>query len=155
MRITCGLVEGIRELIESRRDLDALQKNLSLALHLDILGPLNVASEVTLGGDGVANAKVSGLGVEERKIGVLLDLLVDLSNSLTSRLLALLARLGGSFGGSLGGSLGGGLGSCRCSSSSGLAATLGGRLLGRLKEEENIKIRNGKEKKGSKGGKGE
>jgi hypothetical protein len=145
VRITSCLVKSIRELVESRGDLDALQKNLSLALHLDILGPLNVASEVTLGGDGVTNAEVSGLGVEQRKVRVFLDLLVDLSNSLTSRLLALLARFGGGFGGSLGGSLGGGLGSCRCSS--GLAATLRGRLLGRLKMKENIRIGSGKERR--------
>lgn len=117
-------------MVESRRNLDTLQQNLSLALHLDILGPFNIASKITLGGNRISNTEVSWLGVEKIKIRVLLDLLVDFGNSFTSGFFTLL--LGARFGGRLGSGLGS---CCRSFGCSGLAATLRGRLLGGLEKE--------------------
>ena len=43
------LVEGVRELGDGRRDLQALGEDDLLALQADIFGPLHEASEVLLG----------------------------------------------------------------------------------------------------------
>lgn len=43
------LVEGVVELVESRRDLEALVEHDLLALQADVFGPLHEVGEVALG----------------------------------------------------------------------------------------------------------
>lgn len=59
-------VQGVLELREGRGDLQAHVQNLLLALHADILGPLDEARQVALGLDVLANAEVAGALLNQR-----------------------------------------------------------------------------------------
>merc|ERR1711959_30159 len=49
------LVEGVAELVDCRRDLDALQERHLAALQADVLGPFHEANKVTLGGEDISS----------------------------------------------------------------------------------------------------
>lgn len=59
-------VEDVLELRQSRRNLQAHLEDLLLALEADILGPLDHATEVSLGLDVLADAIVAGALLKER-----------------------------------------------------------------------------------------
>lgn len=59
-------VEGRLELGDRRGDLQALGKNLALALKSDVLGPLHHARKVALGLDVLADTEVAGALLEKR-----------------------------------------------------------------------------------------
>lgn len=63
---TSILVEGTGELVDGGRDLQALLEDGTLALETDIEGPLDIAGQVTLGLDIIANGKVARTLLEER-----------------------------------------------------------------------------------------
>lgn len=65
------LVEGVAELGERGRDLQALVEDNLLPLQLDVLGPLDEAGQITGRLDVLANAKVLGSLLEERVGGLL------------------------------------------------------------------------------------
>ena len=59
-------VEGVGELGNRRRDLEAHVQDLLLALKADVLGPLDEAGEVALGLDILADTEVAAARLEER-----------------------------------------------------------------------------------------
>lgn len=59
-------VEGVGELVERRRDLQAHVEDLALALKADILRPLDHAREVAGGLDVGTDTEVAGLALDER-----------------------------------------------------------------------------------------
>lgn len=64
-------VEGVGELGNRRRDLEAHVQDLLLALKADVLGPLDEAGEVALGLDILADTEVAAARLEERVLGLL------------------------------------------------------------------------------------
>ena len=52
------LVQRVRELVDGRRDLEAVLQHAVLALEAHVLGPANKAGQVALGLDVIANAVV-------------------------------------------------------------------------------------------------
>lgn len=66
-------VESVRELGNSRRDLETLRQNDLLALKANVFGPLDETSEVGLGADILANTEVFGLRLEQRVLRGLLS----------------------------------------------------------------------------------
>jgi hypothetical protein len=65
------LVQNLGELVDGRRNLEALVQDLLLALKTNILGPLDEASEITLGLDILTNAEVAATLLNERVGGSL------------------------------------------------------------------------------------
>merc|ERR1719198_1120436 len=63
-----ALVESLGELVDGRRDLQALVQNLALALQAHVRRPLDVAAEVASRLDGATDAKVLG-GLLEQRVG--------------------------------------------------------------------------------------
>lgn len=68
-RLTSVLVQGPRELVDCRRDLQALLEDSLLALQADVFGPFDVAGQVACGLHVVANAKVPRGRLEQRVLG--------------------------------------------------------------------------------------
>jgi hypothetical protein len=85
-------VEDVLELGESRGNLQAHLKDLLLSLEADILGPLNHATDISLGLDVLADAEVAGSLLEKGVLGGLLASLT-LRERGGSDLLAGLGRL--------------------------------------------------------------
>jgi hypothetical protein len=85
-------VENVLELGESRGNLQAHLKDLLLSLEADILGPLNHATDISLGLDVLADAEVAGSLLEKGVLGGLLASLT-LRERGGSDLLAGLGRL--------------------------------------------------------------
>ncbi len=88
--------------MDGRRDLEAVQKNALLPLKLDVLGPLNKASQIALGLDILTNAEVLGPLLEEGGFGSNPrdsdDLLLGLNSLLGDNLFGVLSTLLGSGG---------------------------------------------------------
>lgn len=59
-------VQGVLELSDRRRNLQAHVQNLLLALQADILGPLDEAGQVALGLDVLADTEVAGTLLDQR-----------------------------------------------------------------------------------------
>jgi hypothetical protein len=85
-------VEDVLELSESRGNLQAHLKDLLLSLEANILGPLNHATDISLGLDVLADAEVAGSLLEKGVLGGLLASLT-LRERGGSDLLAGLGRL--------------------------------------------------------------
>ena len=63
--LTLVLVNGLRELVDGGRDLEALEKNALLSLNADVLGPFDKAGEVTDWLDVTTDSEVLGGLLEE------------------------------------------------------------------------------------------
>lgn len=59
-------VQGVLELGDRRGDLETEVQDLLLALHTDVLGPLDEAAKVTLGLNVLADTEVAGTSLDER-----------------------------------------------------------------------------------------
>jgi hypothetical protein len=55
-------------LVESRGNLQSLKKNSLLTLDADVFGPLDEASEISLGLDVATDSKVTSILLEERAL---------------------------------------------------------------------------------------
>lgn len=63
-------VQGVLELGDRRRNLEAKVQDLLLALQTDILGPLHEAAEVAPGLDVLADTEVTGASLDEGVLGL-------------------------------------------------------------------------------------
>src|SRR3989344_3620744 len=86
------LVEGLGQLVDRGRDLQAVEKHTLLPLHADVLGPSDEAGEITLGLDVLTDAEVLGPLLEQSGGRTLVGLLGGLGGH------SLLAALDGGLG---------------------------------------------------------
>ena len=63
--LTLVLVNGLRELIDGGRNLEALEKNALLSLNTDVLGPFDKTGEVADWLDVTTDSEVLGRLLEE------------------------------------------------------------------------------------------
>jgi len=71
-RRTSILVESTVELVNGRRNLEALLEDSLLALKADILRPTNESSQIPLGGQRLAHTELAGGALEKIRFGGLL-----------------------------------------------------------------------------------
>ena len=69
--LTPVLIDGLGELVECGGNLQSLKKNSLLTLDANVLGPLDEASEISLGLNVTTNSKVTSILLEQRALDLL------------------------------------------------------------------------------------